>query len=81
MKKRVMKKRLKEEQYNQLLSLLPVEQQKELYEGKHVLACAEAQLTQEGERVLDGLVLQMYFSQKHVLIFWTPHKPINISQK
>lgn len=66
MKKRTKKKRLKEERYNQLLSKLPVETQKELSEGKYVVLLADASIQlDEDERVRGRVIIQMHSGKKH----------------
>ena len=76
MKKRTKKKRLKEEQYNQLLSKLPVETQKELSEGKYVVLLADASIQlAEDERVRGRLEIQMHPGKKHAHV-----KILNIVQ-
>mgnify|MGYP003296249525 CR=1 FL=1 len=66
MKKRTKKKRLKEERYNQLLSKLPVETQKELSEGKYVVLLADASIQlDEDEHVRGRVIIQMHSGKKH----------------
>lgn len=66
MKKRTKKKRLKKERYNQLLSKLPVETQKELSEGKYVVLLADASIQlDEDERVRGRVIIQMHSGKKH----------------
>ena len=66
MKKRTKKKRLKEERYNQLLSKLPVETQKELSEGKYVVLMADASIQlAEDEHVRGRVMIQMHPGKKH----------------
>ena len=66
MKKRTKKKRLKKERYNQLLSKLPVETQKELSEGKYVVLLADASIQlNEDDRVRGRVIIQMHSGKKH----------------
>ena len=76
MKKRTMKKRLKEQRYNQLLSGLPVETQKELSEGKFVVLLADASIQlAEDELVRGRVIIQMHPGKKHAHV-----KLLNIIQ-
>ena len=66
MKKKTKKKRLKEERYNQLLSKLPVETQKELSEGKYVVLLADASIQLDEDECVRGRgIIQMHSGKKH----------------